>query len=185
MGRLALAVLVLFLEMVGSSTASIVDMRLEGWAGVLSEAALPNESVFEASTASNCSSGNSSLSSCQGRNLPGITYATTDLNWKQTLSAALTAKTPAKRYAKSLPGGHRYYKRGRVPGSHLRGRNQGGGKCGFWQLRFGRVVGNNYVYSCIRIQLDRQSVRHLPEFGKRLTPLVGSIPTITTTPSAT
>ncbi len=96
MGRLALAVFVLFLEIVSSPTASIADMRLERNADALSEATPPNQSVFEASAASNCSSGNSSMASCEGHSLPGITYATTGLDWKQTISDALTATTPAK-----------------------------------------------------------------------------------------
>jgi hypothetical protein len=65
-------------------------MRLDGKAGVLSEASPVNK------PASNCSGGNSSLGSCEGHSLPGITYATTELNWKQTISATLTAKIPAK-----------------------------------------------------------------------------------------
>jgi hypothetical protein len=96
MGRLAVAALLLSLELVGRATASTVDAGLAGNTSAVSEAPTPSQLGSGDPNASTCPNGASTSRSCGGAIPAGITYATTALNWTQTTTSALTAGTEAK-----------------------------------------------------------------------------------------
>src|SRR5271154_5099496 len=96
MGRLAFAVLLLSLELVGWATASNTDAGWGEKTSLLSEVAPPSQLGSGVANASTCRNGNSTWGSCGGSSPAGITYATTALNWTQTISGALTGGTQAK-----------------------------------------------------------------------------------------
>jgi hypothetical protein len=96
MGRLAFAVLLLLLELVGWASAANADARLEGKASLMSGVAPPSQLGTGVANASPCLNGNSTWRSCGGSSPAGITYATTAQNWTQTVSRALTGGTQAK-----------------------------------------------------------------------------------------
>ncbi len=91
MGRLAFAVLLLSLGISGLASSSNL-----GKASLMSGAMLPGLPGSEVTNTPTCLTGNSTQSSCGGGVPPGITFATTALNWKQTIPSKLTGGTQAK-----------------------------------------------------------------------------------------
>jgi hypothetical protein len=97
MGRLAFAVLLLSLELVGwVYSASGADAGVEGKASLVTGVVPPRQLGSGVANASTCLNGNSTSGSCRGGNPAGITYATTAQNWTQAISSTLTARTQAK-----------------------------------------------------------------------------------------
>jgi hypothetical protein len=91
MGRLAFAVLLLSLEVVGwAYSASNADGGVEGKASLVSGAVPPSQLGSGVANASTCLNGNSTQGSCGGGSPAGITYATTAQNWSQASTTPLT-----------------------------------------------------------------------------------------------
>jgi hypothetical protein len=95
MRRLAFAVLVLSLEIIGQASASTADAGSESEASLVSAVASPGQLGSRVANASTCLNGNSTWDSCSGISPAGITYATTAQNWTQTISSTLTGGTQA------------------------------------------------------------------------------------------
>jgi hypothetical protein len=91
MGRLAVAVLLLLLEIVcRAHSASNLDPAAEEKASLVSGVVPPSQLGSEVANASTCRNGNSTWGACGGGSPAGITYATTAHNWTQTISSTLT-----------------------------------------------------------------------------------------------
>jgi hypothetical protein len=89
MGRLAIAMLLLSLEVVGRSHPGVnVNNRRD-------EAARPGQTGAGAAYTSTCLNGNSTGGACRLGSPAGISYATTAQNWTQTISSKLTGGTRA------------------------------------------------------------------------------------------
>jgi hypothetical protein len=98
MGRIVFAVLVLSFEIIGQAFSS--NTRNSGVAN-----GGPGQLAPAVANTSTCLSENSKPGSC-GSGIPaGITYATTALNWTQTISNSLTSETPAKVTLTPCPAG--------------------------------------------------------------------------------
>src|SRR6202167_2633237 len=98
MGRIVFAVLVLSFEIIGQAFSS--NTRNSGVAN-----GGPGQLAPGVANTSTCLSENSKPGSC-GSGIPaGITYATTALNWTQTISNSLTSETPAKVTLTPCPAG--------------------------------------------------------------------------------
>jgi hypothetical protein len=95
MGRLAFAVLLLSLELVGRASAFNADAGLEGKVSPVSGEAPPSQ-LGSGVAASTCLNGNSKQGSCGGGSPAGITYVTTAQDWTQTISSTLTGGKQAK-----------------------------------------------------------------------------------------
>jgi hypothetical protein len=97
MGRLAFAVFLLSLELVGwAYSASSADAGVEGKASLVTGVVPPRQLGSGLANASTCLNGNSTSGSCRGGTPAGITYATTAQNWTQAISSTLTGRTQAK-----------------------------------------------------------------------------------------
>src|SRR6202140_4369187 len=90
MGRLAFAVLLLSLEIIGRASVSNA-----GEVSLMSGVMPPSQLESGVTNASTCLNGNSTQGSCGG-SPAGITYATTAQNWTQTISITLTGGTQTK-----------------------------------------------------------------------------------------
>ncbi|MGA9415050.1 MAG: hypothetical protein WBV60_10205, partial [Terriglobales bacterium] len=98
MRRVALAVLLLSFEISQASTSNA------GKASMASGVMPPSQIASGVKTASTCLNGTLSQSSCNG--IPaGISYATTALNWTQTISSPLTGRTQATVTLTPCPAG--------------------------------------------------------------------------------
>jgi|SRR5580658_865616 hypothetical protein len=95
MRRLAFAVLLLSLELVGGVSTSNTNAGLGEKTSLLHGVAPPSQLGSGAANASTCRNGNSMWASCGGSSPAGITYATTAQNWTQTISGTLTGGTQA------------------------------------------------------------------------------------------
>jgi hypothetical protein len=102
MGRLAFAVVLLLLEIVcRAHSASQVDPAEGGKSGVVPASQLAS-GVANTST---CLNANSKWGSCGAGSPAGITYATTALNWMQTVSSKVTAGRQATMTLTPCPNG--------------------------------------------------------------------------------
>jgi hypothetical protein len=90
MRHVAFAVLLLSLEISGRASGPNV-----GKVSLVVEVVPPHQSGSEVTNASSCPAGNSRQNSCGGGNPAGITYATTALNWTQTISSSLIGGSQA------------------------------------------------------------------------------------------
>jgi hypothetical protein len=81
MRRLAFAVLLLSLELVGGVSTSNTNAGLGEKTSLLHGVAPPSQLGSGAANASTCRNGNSMWASCGGSSPAGITYATTAQNW--------------------------------------------------------------------------------------------------------
>jgi hypothetical protein len=94
MGRLAFAALVLSLEILGQISTSETNAGLNGKTNVANGVARPSQ-MSSGMNASICPNEGSTWGSCGGGAPAGITYATTALNWTQTIPSALTSGSQA------------------------------------------------------------------------------------------
>src|SRR5580693_5294647 len=96
MGRVAFVVFLLSLEVVGQAySVSSADAAGEGRASLVTGLVPLNQLGSGVANTSTCQNGNSTWGSCGGGSPAGITYATTALNWTQTISSSLTGGSPA------------------------------------------------------------------------------------------
>jgi hypothetical protein len=107
MERLALAVLLLSLELVGRATFSSADAVLNGRASLVGGVAAPSEFESGVANGSTCPKG-SSWGSCGGSSQAGSTYAMTAHNWSQTPGTRLTAGVASNVTLTPCPSGIDY-----------------------------------------------------------------------------
>jgi hypothetical protein len=82
-----------------------VDNGLSAKAGLVNGTVPPGELGAGVASSATCLTGNSTWGSCGGGAPAGITYATTALNWTQTISSSLTGGSQATVTLAPCPGG--------------------------------------------------------------------------------